>query len=286
MARPAASVTIPVLNGADTIEVQLDALAAQDVADELEILVMDNGSTDGTAEVVRSWNSAASRVQLVDASAQRGASYARNLGIERASSEHVLFCDADDAVAPGWARALLDQLASHDVVGGRVLPWDLRGAPIPAAGHQDSLVRRYDFLPSFGGNNAGLRRSALSAVGGLDGRMYPADDIDAAWRLQLAGHTFAFAPDAVVYARARETPRDMFRQKYAYGQSEVRLYGRFRADGMPRRSPALAARQLGSLVKTVPDLMRDTETRLNWFGRAGLRLGRVAGSVRTRTFYI
>jgi len=285
MSTPVASVVIPALNAETTLGEQLESLAQQEVVDQLEVLVMDNGSTDGTRELARSWRPRIAGLQVVDASGKRGASNARNLGIELAASDNVLLCDADDRVAPRWASELLAQLAVADAVAGRVLPWQMRAQPIPSDGHREWFEPRYDFLPAFTTNNAGVRRSAVAAVGGFDDRMDPAEDIDLAWRMQLAGQAFVTAPDAVVFARPRTTPRDVFRQTFAYGRSEVRLYSKFRGDGMPKRSATTGVRKLASLVKTSPDLA-DPDARMHWFGRAGWRFGRIAGSARERVLYL
>jgi glycosyltransferase involved in cell wall biosynthesis len=282
---PVASVVIPALNAETTIGEQLASLAAQDVVDELEVLVMDNGSTDGTRAVATSWQPRIAGLHVVDASAKRGASNARNLGIEVAASDNVLLCDADDRVAPGWASELLAQLAAADAVAGRVLPWEDRDDRVPPDGHLEWFAPRYDFLPAFTTNNAGVRKSAVTAVGGFDDGMDPAEDIDLAWRMQLAGQNFALAPDAVVFARPRATAVDVFRQTYAYGRSEVRLYSKFRGDGMPKRSVATGVRKLASLVRTSPDLA-DADARVHWFGRAGWRCGRIAGSAREHVLYL
>jgi glycosyltransferase involved in cell wall biosynthesis len=282
---PIASVVIPALDAATTIGEQLESLAAQDVVDQLEVLVMDNGSTDATRAVASSWQPRIAGLRVVDASGKRGASNARNLGIEVAASDNVLLCDADDRVAPGWASEMLAQLAEADAVAGRVLPWELRDDPVPSEGFREWFEPRYDFLPAFTTNNAGVRKSAVTAVGGFDDRMDPAEDIDLAWRMQLAGRTFVLAPDAVVFARPRTTPRDVFRQTFAYGRSEVRLYSKFRGDGMPKRSVSSGVRKLASLARTSPDLI-DAETRVHWFGRAGWRCGRIAGSAREHVLYL
>jgi glycosyltransferase involved in cell wall biosynthesis len=283
----AASVVIPALNSAATIGDQLDALAAQDVSERLEVIVVDNGSDDGTRDVVEAWGARLPHLRVADASARRGPSCARNRGLQLAECDKVLFCDDDDQVAPGWASALLAALDTADAVAGRVLPWELRSGPVPApSGREDSFELRYDFLPAFGTNNAGVRRTAVAAVGGFDQQLRTAEDIDLAWRMQLAGQRFAVAPDAVVFGRPRRTPAALFHQTAAYGRGQVALYAKFRGDGMPRRPVTDGARGMVSLVTTTPDLVRDADARLHWFGRAGWRWGRIAGSARARVLYL
>src|SRR5439155_34703 len=74
------------------------------------------GSTDGTREVAEAFKDRLPRLLVVDASARRGASYARNVGALSASGEAFLFLDADDEIAPGYLPAMADALAHHDFV--------------------------------------------------------------------------------------------------------------------------------------------------------------------------
>ena len=88
------SVVIPCRDGAGVLAQQLDALLAQETSAEFEIVVADNGSTDGTADLVRSY--ADPRVRVVDAGRAPGANVARNIGITASKGEYILLTDADD----------------------------------------------------------------------------------------------------------------------------------------------------------------------------------------------
>ena len=106
------SVVIPVLNGADTLSEQLDAVLAQEGVESFEIVVVDNGSTDGTPELAAAYADRDRRVRLVDGSrAPKGGAAAKNLGVEAAKAELIAFCDADDVVRPGWLGAIRNALA-------------------------------------------------------------------------------------------------------------------------------------------------------------------------------
>ena len=97
------SVVIPVRDGAATIGDQLEALGQQTYQGEWEIVIADNGSTDGTAELAeRSWSHPRAALRVVDASSRPGSSFARNRGAIEAAGDFLAFCDADDIVAPGW----------------------------------------------------------------------------------------------------------------------------------------------------------------------------------------
>ena len=105
------SVIIPVLNGAATIGAQLDALAAQTAMD-FELIIADNGSNDGTYDVVARSADRFERVEFVYAADVAGAAAARNIGASAAAGEILLFCDADDLVGPEWVAAHRATLAS------------------------------------------------------------------------------------------------------------------------------------------------------------------------------
>ena len=120
--------------------------------------MVDNGSTDGTAALVRDHAARNPRVRLVDATERRGPSYTRNVGFEAAAAELIAACDADDVIAPGWVRAMGDALRVHPCVTGplevdRLNPAWLATTPRPAEPHRGpDLVRR---LPDRGRRQPG-----------------------------------------------------------------------------------------------------------------------------------
>jgi GT2 family glycosyltransferase len=137
-------------------------------------------------------------------------------------------------------------------------------------------------LPAGLAANLGVRRRAFEAVGGFDERLRVGEDIDICWRLQLAGFTFATAPDAVVAKRERTTGSEIFRQGISHGRSVPRLYRKHRAAGISRDLPR-ALKSWGWLVLQVP-LLFDAGHRRRWLRVAGVRIGRIIGSVENRAF--
>lgn len=198
---PEASVVIIVKNGASTIGRQLDALAAQQDAPPFEIIVADNGSDDGTSDIVRDWIKqgigAASKARLVDASAKAGIPYARNTGVAAARGRVIAWCDADDAVRPGWVAAMAAAVTTG-AAGGRIIARRSDGTPEPTA-FPDGL-QQTAYLPFSGNCNLAFARDTFYAVGGYDESLpaYGCEDLDLCWRIQEAGHPMVYAPDAVI----------------------------------------------------------------------------------------
>jgi glycosyltransferase involved in cell wall biosynthesis len=277
----AASVIVPVRNGMPWLDEQLAAIVAQRCDAPWEVLVVDNGSTDGSAACAQAWAGHHPALRVVDAPEARGAAGARNHGATVADGRFLLFCDADDTVAPGWVAAFLRALERADVVAG-TFAFGAFGAapraPVPAATGQ------LGFLPAALGANLGVRRSAFGAVGGFREDLAVGEDIDLCWRLQLDGFHFAVADDAVVAKRNRGSPWATFRRSLAYGRSDVTLFVLYRRSGM-RRQLRRSLRSWAWLLVHVPALARPGPTRDDWAHAAGVRVGRLWGSLASRTFF-
>lgn len=121
-AQPQASVIIPTLNSAPALAIQLDSLLRQDYEGAFEILVIDNGSTDETRELLEDYypRFAFRQVNLryFISDRERNVCYARNVGIRYANSEKLLFCDADDMLSNNWVSQGIESLAERQVVSG------------------------------------------------------------------------------------------------------------------------------------------------------------------------
>src|SRR2546427_2485931 len=200
------SAVIPCRNAADRLPRQLEALTREKWQGWWEVVIADNGSKDGTREVAERFKDRLPHLLVVDASARRGASYARHIGARSASGEAFVFLDADDQIAPGYLPAMADALAHHDFV----------------AAHRDSeslntgwvrLSRRthpyegfrnfYGFLPHAGGYRIGVRRSIFESAGGFDENILGGEDVDFCWRVQLAGIPLRLVAEAAVAGRVR-----------------------------------------------------------------------------------
>jgi glycosyltransferase involved in cell wall biosynthesis len=263
------------------LEDQLRALAAQKCPEPWEVVISDNGSTDGSNELAHSFAGERPQFRVVDASGLEGAPAARNAGVEVARGDLLAFCDADDVVHAGWLARCVEGLRTADVVAGSFDFWSLNG--IAASPYTAAAYQQLGFLPAGLGANLAVRRAAFDAVGGFDESLLRGEDIDLCWRLQLQGFSFAFAAGAIVSKRARSQVDLVYRQARAYGLSAVVLFQRYRAQGA-RRDLTGALKSWAWLVVSLPLLWR-SDRRIEWARTAGMRLGRLQGSARRHVFF-
>jgi glycosyltransferase involved in cell wall biosynthesis len=121
---PTVSIIIPAYNAAKTIERTLESAAAsirhcidtKGLAIEAEIVVIDDGSTDATVEIVTGWGKRAP-VRLIRNTANRGAGFSRNEGVRQSSGRFLFFLDADDVFYPNHVYTCLEALLADDALG-------------------------------------------------------------------------------------------------------------------------------------------------------------------------
>ncbi len=110
---PAVSIIVPAFRAAATLPMCLDSLLAQTLAD-IEVLVIDDGSDDGTADVAAAYATRDARVRALRQPENLGVSAARNRGLTEARGAHIGFCDADDWAEPGMYGTLLRAAQTKD----------------------------------------------------------------------------------------------------------------------------------------------------------------------------
>jgi glycosyltransferase involved in cell wall biosynthesis len=203
------SVVIPVRDGADTLPACLDGLTAQDGAPAFEVVVVDNGSTDGSAAVA----SAHPAVARVVSEPRPGSYAARNAGVAAAAGDVLAFTDADCVPEPGWLAAGARAVADAPLAGGRVVAVAAGTAPVErydAALYldQEAYVREQGFAATA---NLFVRTEVARAVGGFDADLRSGGDLEFCQRAAAAGHAITYAADAVVRHRPRSTYGELWR---------------------------------------------------------------------------
>jgi cellulose synthase/poly-beta-1,6-N-acetylglucosamine synthase-like glycosyltransferase len=228
-------------------------------------------------------------LRILRAADRRGANHARNAGVRAASGDLLVFCDADDVVAPGWLSALARAARGADLVGGR-LDVERLNSPLARASFTmplpDEPWVQFGFLPFVGSGNLAVRAEAMRRLGGFNERYRAHEDTEFCWRAQLASYRLAYAPDAVVHYRLRERLWPMVRQHYRWGLTEPQLYRDFRTAGMPRSRGPGVNRTWEYLTVHADHRVATGAGRRWWLRQCALRCGRVAGSIRSRVLYL
>ena len=285
---PAVSVVIPAYNAAATLGEQLAALTAQAWSGAWEIVVVDNGSTDSTRELVDRESRTCPRLRLVSATERTGPSYARNVGARHARGRSLAFCDADDVVAPGWLAAIGEALAANEFVGGPVelrelnpqWLWESRGS----AG-TDAATWFENQFPFASSCNVGFNRARFLEQRGFDESLQVGEDIELSMRLHLQGVRLLFVADAIVHYRYRPTLRSTFERAIAYGAAHPTIAELWRARSGQRVPRSKGFRNWLWLVRHL-DLLGTQSGRGRWLWVAGKRLGALRGSLTVRRLYL
>lgn len=225
----------------DSIAVSLRAVP--DIA--IEVVVVDNGSRDGTDDLLRSWTAAADCSTTVVEEADGGLARARNIGVAASRGRLLAFTDDDCRLS----RAYLQDLVSHDradiepiVRGGRVELGDPHDLPctIKSNVERRRLDRRQrvklDIAPAgfILGCNMAMRRVVFDKIGSFDERFgagavfKSGEDTDFVLRAYLAGIPVEYVPDMVVYHfHGRKNAHQLASLLAGYDEGDGALYAKF-----------------------------------------------------------
>jgi GT2 family glycosyltransferase len=213
------SVVIPNWNGKQHLAICLDALRGQTYRD-FEILLVDNGSSDGSQAFVQTQYP---EVRLLDLGHNTGFTGACNAGIAAAQGEFIALLNNDTAAHPAWLAELAAGFTRYPQAGilaSKLLLFDQRdtfhaagdlfftnGVPGNRGVWQKDIGQYAEGLVfSACGGAAAYRQSMLAQIGTLDGDFFfSCEDVDLAWRAQLRGWQVYYIPSAVVYHRLSAT---------------------------------------------------------------------------------
>lgn len=219
------SIVIPAFNAQKTIGACLEALAHQTVPKEVyEIIVVDDGSTDRTAAIVRQY-----AVKLLRQSNQ-GPAAARNYGVQEAKGDLIFFIDADCVATANWIEEMSRPFQHAEVVGIKGV-YRTRQRELAARFVQIEYEHKYermgkrlyiDFIDTY---SAGFRRDVFLRYDGFDTSFPTAsvEDQEFSFRLAKDGHKMVFQPRAVVYHTHQPTFKGYLRRKFFVAYWKVRV---------------------------------------------------------------
>lgn len=224
---PEVSIVIPVMNRADELRRCLTSLTQLSYPhDKLQIIVVDDGSSDASPDVAREFGA----LLVASGGVGRGPAAARNVGASVADGEILAFIDSDCTASPDWLCQLIPAFsdAAMAAVGGQV-----------DGMCSESAVDRYEavmsslsissrervgnsgtdtfYLPSC---NLLVRRSAFRSVGGFDDSMHVGEDVDLTWRLRDRRWSICYLPLGNILHEHRSSIRSFMSRRFDYGTSE------------------------------------------------------------------
>lgn len=228
---PFVAIIIPVKNRPQDIFDCLTSLKNVDYPKEkIEVIVIDDGSTDETPDVIRSF----AEVRLICNTTSKGPAECRNIGEKEANGEILAFLDSDCTVKEDWLREIIPFFVINQIgaIGGFVDSF-----------YNQSLLDRYEvacsslnmgkrilfdcqkksnfYVPSC---NLFVKRTVFQEVGGFKIGMHVGEDVDFCWRMRQAGYSLLYLPLGAVYHKHRNILIKMLTRRLEYGTSEAALY--------------------------------------------------------------
>jgi glycosyltransferase involved in cell wall biosynthesis len=228
---PRVTIVVPTYNRCERLQRVLGALERQTCGtDAFDVVVVSDGSTDGTDEYLRSLRT--SLTVTLECQTNTGPAAARNRGIQLATAPLVLFIDDDVVATP---ELVAEHLASHErtpdlvVIGPMITPPGFHMQPW-VAWEQAMLYKQYNALAAgvyeathrqFYTGNASVPRGRLVEAGGFDTRFRRAEDVELAYRLHELGLRFEFNARAIGHHYAERPFASWLKTAHDYGVAEV-----------------------------------------------------------------
>ena len=223
---PSVSIIIPVRNRPEAIAACLESLIHIDYPPEkLEILVIDDNSSDRTPEVVSEFP-----VRLMALKEHKQASYCRNLAAREARGEILAFIDSDCLAEPLWLKELVPAFKDQSLGAGGGAVEAFSGdkgldryeevkssLKISSRFKRSSKEDRFFYLPSC---NLLVRKTHFLKLGGFREDLFVGEDVDFCWRLQDAGCPIEYRPQGTIYHQHRNSLWPFCRRRFQYGTSE------------------------------------------------------------------
>ncbi len=221
---PMCSVVICSYNGGSTVESCLRSMERVRYPN-FEVIFIDDGSTDNTQEILRNFPWVRNIQQK-----NMGLSHARNVGMNAARGEVVVYTDSDCEADEDWLYYLALSLvrSGHAGIGGpNLIPdegsWIADCVGLSPGGPTHVMIddRQAEHVP---GCNMAFYTKILKQINGFDSQFRKAgDDVDVIWRIQNLGQSIGFSPSAQVWHYRRNTIKAYLKQQRGYGEAEALL---------------------------------------------------------------
>lgn len=276
---PRASVIVPAHNAAATLPGVVASLAAQTASsDSFEVILVDDASSDGTADIGR-----AAGAHVVCAPHHIGVSASRNLGAAAARGEVLAFVDADCVPAPTWIEHGMRTLeeSGADILAGHIDVEIGNASPAALVGFTHDFDQELYASQGFGASgNLWVRRQVFDRAGRFDETLVRNEDREFGLSAVASGATLLYAPDVVVTHPARGFT-ELARRSFRIGTD--RPIGAFRdraRSGAYVTSDRIGARLQQAGVAPTRRRLLAMRVAKNVALRAPMALGVLVGSIR------
>jgi|688.fasta_scaffold295129_2 glycosyltransferase involved in cell wall biosynthesis len=286
---PAITVVIPMLNAKNKLAKLLMSLMDQDFTEPWEIVAVDNGSNDGTAQLARELLDAHPpsnliRREVIVVSSPQGYATPRNAGARHSRAPLLAFCDSDGAVGQGWLSAMTGALGAHPLVASR----KIYVTDVSKRHFIDSnddvprlhSIRGVDFVTSAG---MGCTAELFESLGGFDPHFDTGgEDPDFSFRARARYDIEPFlAEDAHYWSGFSQSLKVRFAKGLRDGRSEVRLYVRHHESVlMDPSGPLTTLRDFGVIIWSAATYPWSRSRGTTIARDAGCIIGRAVWSVR------
>ncbi len=220
------SVVIPAYNAQETISVAIEGVLSQDYKGLLELVVVDDGSTDHTADIVRRYPRVVYAYQH-----NAGPASARNYGARLAKGAILVFTDSDCRPQSSWISRMLQGFI-HENVLAVAGSYGIANTASPLARviHAEIIFRHRvlmpDFPKAFGSYNVAIRREAFESAGGFNAqyRRASGEDNDLSYKIIARGGRIFFRRDACVDHYHQESLSRYLKEQFRHGLWRIKMY--------------------------------------------------------------
>lgn len=223
------SVIIPVYNDPEGIRETLRSICKQSYEiEDYEVVVVDNGSTDATPEVIREFAADHQQIELRFEREIQGSYAARNRGIEASEGNILAFVDADMTMGEEWLAAVDRSMRTHDApYVGCDVEVVIKGNETPVAHYSEATafpVAQYMENDNFAPTCCLVtRRDLFDDLGLFDERLVSGGDVEFGQRVHRAGYEQRFEPNVVLTHPARDSVRSLVSKMFRVGRGLQQL---------------------------------------------------------------
>jgi len=229
------SVIVCTYNRREMLRECLDSIFSQTYPDDkYEVVVVNDGSTDNTEEILREYQEKAKCKFKWVSQENSGISVAINKGIRTADGEIICFTADDCIVDKNWIMKLVVEYKSEIIggVGGNLITYAIENM-MERYTDEKKLLNQENYFDPIIGANISYSRDAIQKTGFIDESLMSCEDVDYGIRVRLNGYKIRYAPEAVISHKHHATLKRLLRQQHNYGRGYARMHKKYNQDYNP-----------------------------------------------------